>query len=790
MPSVKRVLESYLGIPPAGPGQGTAWRIESRSVGPDGWPEWLIIGLAILLVAAIVACYFREAHRLSRGQRWTLAGLRLAALGLVAAMLSQATLAVDRTGLPVVAVLIDDSASMGLPEGSPRHSEKIPPSRLALVQELLSDDDARFLRELTRRFRVRMYRFADSATALATPAEDGSAHTVLHEQLAELRPEGTATRPAAAVRQVLDELRGASPGALVVLSDGVSTTGEADALSNVASLAARRRVPLYPVGVGSDGLTRDIELYDVLADEVAFLGDPVRMTAQFRAFGFRGKPIGVVAVDRESGEPLARTTVTAGPDGRSSQAELTFTPSVEGELEVAVSVQSDPADANRRNNTVIRHVSVRKQRVRVLLADHGPRYEFRYLKALLEREPTIEIETVLQEADLGFSQEDRTALERFPLQRDEILAYDVIIFGDLDPGLLGAEVLSALDEFVRVKGGGLIGIAGSEYFPSRYAGTTLEAMLPVEPARTTVPSDDAVLTEPFQLHVTLEGRQSGPMFRLANRSDENQAIWESLPGLFWRADVPELRPGGVTLAETRDAAGRRRPVIALQRFGAGKVLMHLTDETWRWRFRTGDEHFGKYWIQTIRFLSRAMLLNRDRRAELTADRRSYSQGESVTLRVRFYDEQLISSSSQTASVLVEDRSGGRQQVELTRVEPAMNLFEGRLTNLPEGSYHAWVHQPAFDEAPPATDFRVEAPQRELARRGADLDDLRRAAELSGGRYFDWKEADRLPSQLPAGRPVRLEAALPNPLWNRPELLLAVAGILALEWWLRKRWRLA
>lgn len=790
MQSAKRYLEAYLGIPPAGPGQGTSWRVESRSVGPDGWPEWLIVVLAGLLVATVVYCYVREAHRLPRSRRLLLAGLRLAALGLVAAMLSQATLAVDRTGLPVVAVLIDDSASMGLPEGKARRNSRTPPTRLDLVRETLGRQEARFLENLTRRFRVRVYRFDDAATVLSPSGDSEHDRSALLERMSDLTPDGEATRPAAAVRQVLDDLRGASPGAIVVFTDGVSTTGEADALSTVATFAARRRVPLYPVGVGSDGPARDLELYDVLADEVAFLGDPVRIAARFRAFGLRGKPVRIIVTDRAKGSILVEKTVDAGPDGRTTPAELSFTPETEGELDVTVTLRADRPEANRQNNAATRHISVRKQSVRVLLADHAPRYEFRFLKSLLEREPTIEVDTVLQEADLGFSEEDRTALERFPLRKEEILAYDVIIFGDLDPGLLGAEVLSALDEFVRVKGGGLIGIAGTEYFPVRYAGTPLEPLLPVEPARVTVPAEEAVLTEPFRLNVTIEGRQSGPMFRLADRDDENRAIWEALPGLYWRADAPALRPGGVMLAATSDATGRVRPVIALQRFGAGKVLLHLTDETWRWRFRAGDQYFGRYWIQAIRYLSRAALLSRDRGAELTSDRRSYSQGEPVTLRVRFHDEQLAPSAAGRVTVLVEDRAGGRQTVDLPRVAPASNLFEGRLNNLPEGGYHAWIQQPTFDGPPPATDFRVDAPQRELARRGADLADLRRAAEMSGGRYFDLEDAHQLPSRLPAGRPVRLEAALPKPLWNRPELLLALAGVLTLEWLLRKRCRLA
>jgi hypothetical protein len=786
--SVKRFVEWYLGIPPAGAGQGTAWRIESRPIGPDGWVEGLAVTLGVALAAGVIALYFREAHRLTPARRLTLAGLRLAALGLVAVMLSQVTLSVDRTGLPVVAVLVDDSASMGLSEGLTKKGGSGAATRLDLARQTLTRNDGRFLRSLARRFRVRLYHFDSDAAAVSAEGTEDDLPSVIKD-LRELMPDGTETRPAAAVRRVLDDLRGVSPSAVVVFTDGVATGGEAETLSAVAPLAARRRAPLFPVGIGSDGPGRDLELYDLTADEVAFLGDPVRVTARFRTFGLRGTPVTLTLTNRETGGVLAEATAEVGADGRPGEAELVFTPEAEGDLEVSLAVRTGGSEANTANNAATRRVSVRNQKVRVLLAEHAPRYEFRFLKALLEREPTVDLDTVLQEADLGFSQEDRTALERFPLRKEEILAYDVIIFGDLDPGLLGADALAAVAEFVRVKGGGLIGIAGPEFFPSRYAGTPLEPLLPVALEGFSAPSSDVFLGEPFRPRVTLQGRQAGPMFRLADAGSLAEAAWDELPGLYWRADAPTLRPGAVVLVEAPNIAAPPSPLVALQRFGAGKVLLHLTDETWRWRFRAGDAYFGRYWVQTIRYLSRAALLGRDRAAELTADRRSYTQGEPVTLRVRFLDDRLIPQSG-GVTVVIEDRAGGRQELVLERTAELSDSFEARLERMPQGSYHAWVREPAFTGVPPAFDFRIDPPDRELLRREADFADLRRAAELSGGRFSTLAEADRLPSRLPAGRPVRLEAATPRPLWNRPELLLALAGVLTAEWLLRKRARLA
>ena len=83
-----------------------------------------------------------------------------------------------------------------------------------------------------------------------------------------------------------------------------------------------------------------------------------------------------------------------------------------------------------------RLVSVRKEQIKVLLVQAYPNYEFRYLKNMLERDSTIELKTVLQDADLEYAELDHSALRVFPVRREELFAFDVVIFGDVNPALL------------------------------------------------------------------------------------------------------------------------------------------------------------------------------------------------------------------------------------------------------------------------------------------------------------------------------------------------------------------
>ena len=61
--------------------------------------------------------------------------------------------------------------------------------------------------------------------------------------LERLEPSGDQTRPGPSVRKVLDDLRGSPPSALILLSDGITSTGDADRLSGIAELARSKLVP-------------------------------------------------------------------------------------------------------------------------------------------------------------------------------------------------------------------------------------------------------------------------------------------------------------------------------------------------------------------------------------------------------------------------------------------------------------------------------------------------------------------------------------------------------------------
>ncbi len=777
----------------AGRGEGTVWSIDAAW----SWPPWVTLLLAALAVVFVATAYWRQRGRVSRRYRIMLITLRLAILGLLVLMIAQVTLSLKRTGLPYAAVLIDDSQSMTIADHyaeKPRKAmaERLrdsglgvtEPSRWNLLRTLAAEHDGGLLRGIAAGHKLRVY-----FTTGARPSRRQDVPGIIAE-LRSLAPKGETTRLGGGVRAALDDLRGAAPAAVLVLSDGINTDGPT--LADAAEHARRRGVPLYFVGLGSDRPVRDLKLSDLIVDEVAFVDDVVNFECTLTAEGFGGRKVSVVL--REKNKPatpeniLAKTEVTAPTDDRPLRVRLQYRPTKVGQFEYVVEAQPLAGESSTENNRQSRVVQVRKEKIRVLLAYAYPSFEFRYLRNMLRRDGTIALDSVLQEADPENAEQDSSLLQAFPLRREDLFAYDVVILGDLNPALLNATTMQNLADFVDqpVKGGSLVLIAGPSYMPAAFHDTPLARLLPFAVDRVRYPAE--TLSEGFVVQPTDLGLAS-PAMQLGDTPEETARIWKNLPPLYWLLEVPEMKPGVRVLAEhpTRTAPdGRRLPVFLFQYVGAGKVLFHATDETWRWRYRVGDLYFARYWIQTIRYLCRSKLSDAGRSAVLSTDRREYPQGESVQLRVRFADERLAPAEDDGVTVVVEQTGRKTQRMALHRAAAARGLFEGLLDRPASGSYHAWIAAPTLPGQAAAVDFTVVPPPGEFAQIRMDAAAMRNAAEISGGRFYTFDTADRLLDDLPPGHQVPIESLPPRPLWNRWPVLAILLTLLIAEWILRKR----
>lgn len=780
-------LERMLGIR-TGPGEGTTWGLEHSW----NWPPWLTLLFVALAAAFVVVIYLRENRDAPPALRMLLAGIRLALVAIVLFMLAQFAVTFSRTGLPYVAVLVDDSLSMTVID---RYDDQIrktiverlrksgldEPSRWNLARVLLTERQGALLSTLEKNYKLRVY-FLSNTGASRADDPDG-----LVKAVQSWEPAGETSPLGAAVRGVLDDLRGSAPAAVILLTDGINTDGPG--LAEAATTARRKGVPLFCVGLGDNRPVRDLKLTDLMVEDVVFVNDIVSFEAKLTGSGFSGREVRVVLRRKDKPEVLAATKVKVGPDGQPQQVRLTYRPTEEGQFPFIVEVEAQKGELETDNNRQERTIRVRKEKIRVLLVQAYPSYEFRYLRNMLQRDATIELGTVLQEADLEHAEQGAGVLRGFPVRRDELLSYDVLILGDVNPALLSEAMLQNVADFVDQpgKGGALICISGPRYMPLAFRDTPLAKLLPMNLNTVRSPDSNQNLAEGFLVQPTDLGLTSPPM-QLGDTLAETAAIWQNLPPLYWFLEAPDLKPGVRVLAEHPQRmghAGERLPVIMMQYVGAGKVLFHATDETWRWRYRVGDVFFARYWVQMIRFLARSKLAESGATALLSADRQEYRRGEPVLLRARFVDERLAPAEDDGVTVVLEHKGHKNQRLKLHRNSASRGVFEIVLPKPAIGAYHAWIAIPPASGRAPAVDFTVVAPPGEFEKVEMDAAELRRAAEMTKGKFYTFTTADRLLADLPEGRQVPIESLPPKPLWNTWPLLLLFLVLLTTEWLLRK-----
>jgi hypothetical protein len=824
--NARRQLESRLGIPAPTPGEGTQWRLEYQPYLWDGSVDpWLAAALILAATGVAVVIYWHEGCATRTASRMFLASLRIGfVLLMTIVILPQLRLLFERLSLPDVAILIDDSRSMSSVDRyqDPRiqqAAERLAalgsltaPERLQLAQILLTSDKPDWLQALLTQHRVKVhvYHCAARASRLVdiTDPADENAQTAAAQAIQGLRPEGDSSQLGAGVQQVLGDFRGSALAAIIMLTDGVTTEGED--LVQAGRQAAKAGVPLFFVGIGDAHEVRDLKLHDLQVEDTVYVHDRIVFEARLTAQGYTDLTVPVTLREKGQQQVLDRQLVRVDPQGKPAKIRLTHRPTQPGERVYVLEVPEQPDEVHPAdNNRLERSVLVREMKLsKVLYVEGYARYEYRFLKNLLERESTqdpsnksIDLKVLLLDADADYAQLDKSALVDFPNQL-ELNQFDVVIFGDVDPADPRVEKnLVHVVDFVRERGGGFLMIAGERFSPHASAGTPLQAILPIE-ATTTAPTDRP-RQRGFRPELTAAG-QFHPIFRFSPDESDNRAIWNRLAELYWWSEGYRAKPGAEVLAihpdrpaEQRDRqtpVGERHPLILQEYVGAGRSLFYGIDETWRWRFRDDEIRFNQFWVQTVRYLARARL----GRVQLRLERQPpYRRGEPIKITVRFPEEAPGPAPEAEVKVLVERRLSHSaappeletQTVTLAKVEGSRSTYEAVLTRTPEGDYQFWLAAPTVTGDKPRAECRVLAPPGEMERLQMNQAGMERAAEETHGRFYSLADAGELLGDLPPGTRVTLSTIFPPPqwlLWNHWSIFLLALFLLSSEWFLRKR----
>lgn len=762
----------------------------SWSVAHDGLsPAW---AFAVFLVLTGLAAftYVRLAGRASRGRLWGMGLLRLAACALLAALLTLPVLRLTESK-PVRqpwAVLVDASQSMALPD---RRESPEDLNRAAIAAGLAQGDlktapsgeVAAKVGGLTRMQIVEA--IAANKKLDLWPRIGNQAELEFYSFGENLSHEGSSSFPALDAKQPLTALGDAlgrllkeqrNLGGVIVISDGGNNQGPLPI--DAARLAKEHKLPLFLYGVGVAS-PPDIELLSLDHPSLAFVGERIQAKARVSLRGMGAKSLKVAL--KIDGADAGETEIAFDGDGE-REATFDVVPPRAGELKLEVVAETDPAEVSGANNRIASILRVTDRKFDVLLIEQEPRWDFRYLLDYLQRDPRLKVRCAMIDGEPGLSQgSESTFLPSVPNTREGIFASQVMILGDVKPADLGRQRMEMIAEWVEA-GGGIIFLAGSNYNPGAYAGTPLEKLLPVIPEASRQRREPS----PFALELTPAGRRS-PFLRMAVDDAESLRIWESFQGVRWVAPVTRAKPGAeVLLVDSRaSTAGRygKTPVFAMQGYGSGKCVYFGTDETYRWRSKTGQKYYSILWGQIMQSLSLQLLESASPLTQMKTDRARYSTGERVVISGKAYE-------AGYAPLMVPSLEGevsveGRQRPEpllLTALDK--NSFRGEFIPTVPGKYSFHTTR---DPAGVISFEVLDANQEKLQ---TSLNDtlLKEMAAASGGKFLREEDLNGLPAMVSAAVS-RVDIHRKVALYESPWILAALIALFSGEWLWRRRSRL-
>ncbi len=721
------------------------------------------IACSVLLAGAVAWLAYRRLPA-SRHAALALAGLRaITLLALVACIAGpQWTHTVRELERDSVVVLVDRSRSMQVTDG--------PVSRDDAAQALLAEP---VWERLAQERQVEWIGFHGTPVPF-DPRSPGTA-------------EGWATDIGAALSAAQRASGGRPLAGIVLVSDGRSQRPvQRDLLRELQSKA----IPVFVLPVGSPDPVSDIAVTDAEGPARAFVKDQVPVTAVIQV---RGNPpesaMVVELVDVDSGRVLDAQTVTPGElSGGRLETTLVSSPSDAGRARWSVRVRpfdaDGPRDLSPGNDERRVDIELVDRPLRVLYIEGYPRWEYRYLKNMLVREPSIEASVMLLSADRDFAQEGNAPLYRLPQTREEFGAYDLVILGDVPSGALSPTQVSEIATAVSERGAGLLWLAGERSTPVSWRGTALEDLVPIR-----IASSIDRIDEPVELEPTGAARRAGVM-RLGDRSDE----WPmSLTDLEWvqRIDMSQLKPATEVLARAVGASGGAGwPAVLSMRFGSGQVIYVGTDETWRWRRGVGETYQERFWLQLLRFLARHSVDAGGRAAVLESDARMVEVARGTVLRLVITDARVAESVGDSpVEARAERIDGGAAQVIQLRRSSGAGTAVWAATWAPDepGVWRIRVDDTRVGQA--ETVLECVRGDLESADPSSDHAQLRAIAESTGGIVLDRDGLDSIVDLIPR-RASDSAQSTTDPLTRSPAALALLVLLLAAEWIGRRAVRLA
>lgn len=787
-------------------------------------PWWIVITLAVIGCAIIILWYWRESKQIASGWGVFLALLRGGAFVLMITMLLRPSIDYTWTEgeLSRLRIVIDTSASMQLHDEPSMSNPSELVSRIDRVKQgLLNESNGResLLGRLARYHKIELLNLqgkvlgelnqSNGIISMEELNADNSRSPLGDMILASFR-EGIHERQRDQNEQPNAPQQNPSPlDAMILISDGQDngTVGAIDVLSQNTNSA----MPIYTVSVGQNEEPTDLGVLAANISPKVRKEDSLKGTVRIKEQCPEGANYKLLI--KQGGVVLYEQNLTALSKGI---REVSFEFAAQEAFELASS-RLDKIEESRRvipidleceivptvdlaeltlaNNQRITSAWGIARESKILVLDPRGRWETRYVRNALERDPNWELVDRLGGADF----EERPFLD----SRESLLPFDLVIITNEASKMLTPEQSQWLLDFVSETGGGLIWIDSAR--SDRNVSESWKALLPFQ-----------LDLKPEIVHLSAEESRKDclrlgvaamdePALQLTS-DDEKNVIWNRLAGPR-SAVALKPKPGCEILLEFKGvgATGSQGqaneewyPLMMTSRFGQGRVIAMTSDETWRWRYGFADLYHQRFWNQISVWCMRAPFAVSDDYLAIDAGKRVYGIDESVVVKARLLDENRLPVENGNVKAVLSQNGVPLARLDLVEKADSGGIYQGvyrELSLLTESKLYdptkeVIVHIEAsgvpWEALKATTSFRIdESIDIESSKLASDVDLLESISQKTKADLIPIASLDKIEEMLSVHKKGSVNT---ERLWLAESYiwLSMIMAVLTCEWILRKR----
>jgi len=708
----------------------------------------LSFGLAALFIAIAIAIsiwvYRNPTPPVSKGWRAGLTILRTTSITIILMLLFEPILSLEyqNNEKPVIAVLIDSSASMGLVDQKTDRAQEL---KNVLAAPIFSNPEPENVMEF--------YTFSDQLHEMFSARPDS------------LQLTGDGTNIRRALEDLDNKMTERHFTAVVLLSDGGGNLGE-----NPARFAQKYQAPIFTVPIGDPSEQKDIILTNVSTNEITYSGKKTPVEVFVRNNGFAGQRVNIKLTHK--GETVDTKTIALAKSGVEQKVRLNFTPTGEGAQKYQIKAGNLEGELTANNNKKTFYSKVLKSKLQVILVAGGPSSDFSFLSRTLKADKNIEVTEYIEKGNGQFYNTAAPTLAKLDKA-------DCFVFVDFPRSKSNLTILSLLKK-KQAAGTPLLLLAGknTQYDKLQPIGEFLPFELPVR--KTSEKNIFSTITPQGVHH---------PVFRVYEDDFENKDSWSRLPPVFSNHTSPRLKSGAITLAQTteKNVQGQRAVNTAIVAHSSGKrkSFAVLVYGLWRWDllsrgFSENSLNYQLFWRNVVRWLTThddSKLVN------VKSNKTIYRSGEEVRFsgQVYFEDYQPVDG----AEVVVQIKnSAGTQELTLNNIGDGR--YEGGFQALEGDDYNftATAHLQGRVLGRDNGRFSVEPFSLEFQNTRMNETLLRRISSVTGGETFRPQDISQLNEKLK----FRSKTVISNSeweIWKQTPMLMALIFLLALEWFVRK-----